>query len=95
MEDWTPPELAAALRAEIERDGVPVNIPDDELLWAAFSPLVAARRRILEAVAALREPAERATCAIEALNAAFQRSEDFEEMLADVRNLPECPEPTR
>jgi hypothetical protein len=89
MDRWTSEEWATGLRAEIERDGVPVNISDEELLEAAFSPLVAPLLELFKARLAHEDEFEKTADAMRALGAAFQRSEDFEDMFSDVRNLPE------
>lgn len=88
---WTREEFAAALRAEIERDGVPCYVSDGDLLEAYFSPLRRAHIRWLRAYAALGKPAQEAADAITKLRETIQRGEDFEDMFSDVRNLPEIP----
>lgn len=60
-------EMVAALRAEIERDGVHVAISDDELWEAAVSPLREARLRHLAALADLGPRAERSAAAMKRL----------------------------
>ncbi|HEY1690039.1 MAG TPA: hypothetical protein VGF95_14385 [Solirubrobacteraceae bacterium] len=79
MDDWTCADLAAALRAEIERDTrILVRVSDEKLLYAAFEPLLRARRRVLEAQAAIAEPTKRATAAVDALCEQLRRLRDLE-----------------
>lgn len=74
-EPWTRDELIAAIRAEIERDGVHVEVTDDELWHAIASPLQEARLRALESLAALKIPAERASAALDRLADALHRED--------------------
>lgn len=88
MSDWTREEWIAGARAEIEREGIHVEISDDELWEAMISPLREQMRRYRQVEARLGEAAEKTAEALRRFVEAIERGEAMDDMRVDIEDLP-------
>jgi hypothetical protein len=80
--------LIAAIRAEIERDGVPVLVTDEELIAAVVGPGLQAYKALLEGQIKFSATTSKAEAAFQAFIDAFELVEDIERLRVEIEQLP-------